>query len=190
MKNTLILTLDYINDIVNPKGKIAHYADRITDYQVIENANKVLAWARDKQMPIAHVKVGFSPNYMECPKSSPMFSKTAEFGALQLDSWGCDFDERLNVENDDFIIVKHRVSAFYNTDLESLLRAQKIEKIILLGVATNYAVDHSARDAHDRDYQVIVISDACQAQNDDAHANSLSSIGRFCELINTTNLVL
>ncbi|MCF6764663.1 cysteine hydrolase [Thiotrichales bacterium 19S3-7] len=189
MKNTLVLTLDYINDIVNENGKIARYADRITTYQVLENANKVLKWARDNSMAIAHVKVGFSPNYLECPKNSPMFSKSAEFGALKLGTWGCDFDKRLNVEENDFVIIKHRVSAFYNTDLGVLLSALKIEKIIMLGVATNYAIDHSARDAHDRDYEVVVVTDASQAHSDQAHEASLESIGRFSQLIKVDDLI-
>ena len=82
MPNTLVLTLDFINDIVDPSGKIARYADRIEQHRTIWHANDVLAWGRAQGMLIAHVKVGFSANYIECPQTSPIFSGAIESGAF------------------------------------------------------------------------------------------------------------
>lgn len=84
MQKTLILTLDYINDIVHPDGKSARYVDRIESNKIIQNANSVIDWGRKKGLPIAHVRVGFSKNYLECPKQSRMFSKIMALGGLKL----------------------------------------------------------------------------------------------------------
>ena len=72
--NTIILTLDFINDICDPAGKIARAAERIESNQIIEHANQILAWGRKQSCFIAHVKVGFRPDYAECPAQSPVFS--------------------------------------------------------------------------------------------------------------------
>ena len=175
----LLLTLDFINDITHPRGKVARYAGRIEQHQTIERTNQAIAHARRHNWPIAHVRVGFDATYAQCPKHSPMFSSAAEHQALQLDSWGTAFHDKLAHEQTDTIITKHRVSAFYNTDLEVLLRAQHIDTLILCGVATNMAVEHTARDAHDRDYRVVILTDACEAASDTANQATLASLARF-----------
>ena len=175
----LLLTLDFINDITHPQGKIARYAERIEHNHVIEQANQAITYARQQKWPIAHVKVGFDATYAQCPKHSPMFGSAAEHQALQLDSWGTAFNDKLAHKQTDTVITKHRVSAFYNTDLETLLRAQHIDTLVLCGVATNMAVEHTARDAHDRDYRVVILTDACEAASDTANNATFASLARF-----------
>jgi len=183
-----LLVLDFINDIAHAKGKIARSAERIAAHRVIENANQVIAHARAQHWPIYFVKVGFHPGYIDCPKHSPMFSPAAQHGALLLGSWGTQFHEKLAFQENDPVVVKHRVSAFYATSLEALLGAQEIEQIVLTGTATNMAVEHTGRDAHDRDYSVVVIRDACEAATEEAHKAALESLGRFAQVITSGEL--
>ena len=184
MKNAIVLVLDFINDIVHEKGLIARSAARIADNKTLENANSVIAWARKNDILVAHVKVGFTPpNYPECPASSPIFSAAKKYKALALGEWGTDFHEKMDVQATDPIIIKHRVNPFYNTDLETILSANNIDTIILTGTATNMAVEAAARDAHDRDYQVIVVKDACETASEEAQQASLAVMERFCKVI-------
>lgn len=184
----LILTLDFINDIAHADGKIARSAQRIKDNHTIDNANRVLAWARKHDLLIAHVKVAFDTNYLACPKSSPMFSRAPEFGALKLGDWGGEFLDTLDVQADDYVIVKNRVSAFYNTKLESLLRANNIDTLMITGTATNMAVEATAREAHDRDYHVVVVKDACETSDDVGQIASLNVMERFAKIIDSHSL--
>ena len=186
---SLLLTLDFINDIVHLDGKIAHSAKRIEESKTIETANRAIEWARQQNITVAHVKVGFNEHYLECPKDSPLFSAAEKYGALKLNGWGTEFHEKLAVQPNDPVIVKHRVNAFYGTDLETLLRVQKIDTLILCGVATNYAVEHCSREAHDRDYRVIVLSDACQTASDEMHQASLTSLDRLARVITVDELI-
>jgi nicotinamidase-related amidase len=181
--NTLLLCIDFINDIVHPKGKIAASAPYITEHQVIERANEAIKFARAKHIPIVQVKIGFSKDYRECPKHSPLFSKASEFGALQLNSWGCEFHETLNVQPEDTIIIKHRVSALYATPLETILRANNITKVVLCGVSTNMAIETVARELHDRDYEVLILADACGAASTEVHQASLASLSRTAKTL-------
>lgn len=185
MSKLAVLSLDFINDIANPKGKIPRSAQRIVENQCIEKTNRITAWARKNSMVVIHVKVGFSPSYIECPSHSPVFAKAKEYQALLLGSWGTEFVDALHVEDTDHVLIKHRVSAFYNTDLETVLRAQNCEGLILTGTATNMAVESTARDAHDRDYRVTVIKDACEAADQETQEASLANLARFTQVVST-----
>lgn len=179
----IILTLDFINDICAPEGKIAYFSKRIKANRVIDHANQVLHWARTQQHLIAHVKVGFRANYITCPGTSPLFNSVKSKKALRLNSWGTEFCKTLDVKKEEPVIIKHRVSAFYATELETLLRSHNIQHLVLLGVSTNNAVELTAREAHDRDYQVTVVADACEADSDAAQQASLNFLKRIANVV-------
>lgn len=178
MKKALI-TIDFINELTHKDGKLSHSVPFIESHHTLQHANHMLKWARQNQVLIMHVKVGFSENYIECPSQSPIFSLSKEKKALILDTWGTAFNQQLEAQAQDKVIIKHRISAFYNTDLESVLRAQAIEHVIICGVATNMAVELTSREAHDRDYQVTVVADACATMTDAIHQGALENIKRI-----------
>ncbi|MFZ9035261.1 MAG: cysteine hydrolase family protein [Francisellaceae bacterium] len=185
MEKTLLLVCDFINEIVDEKGVTGvHNAPRIMADKTMEKANHMIAWARQHKIPVAHVKVGFDANYLSCPKSSPMFSKAAEFKKYQLGTWATEFHPEMDVAEHDHIVIKHRVSALYGTDLEPLLRAGQIEHVVLCGVSTTYVIESTARELHDRDFTVTVIADACNAATEASHQASLVALSRFCQIKN------
>lgn len=176
MKKALFVTVDFINDIVHPDGKIPRCAAMVEEQQTLKHVNKALAWAREQEIEVAHVRVGFPIGYANCPSSSPLFGKAAENEILLLDTWGTEFHRELNVKEDDFIVTKHRVSIFYNTNLESLLRAKQIDTLILCGVSTDMAIETAVREAHDRDYQIFVLGECCAATSVDIHQRTLEGM--------------
>jgi len=188
MKNTALLAIDFINDIVHLKGKIIDTATFVERNNVIENANQVITFARQNNIPIGFVKVGFSANYLECPAHSPVFGKVKERNAFQLNTWGTEFHEKLDVTLNDFIIVKHRVSAFYATALEPFLRAHQIQNLIICGVSTDMAVQTTAREAHDKDYKVVIVSNACGAGSSEVHESTLKSLQRLAQVVKSIEL--
>lgn len=83
----------------------------------------------------------------------------------------------------DYEIEKTRFSAFYSTLLDALLRALKVERLILTGIATNGAVEATARDAVMRDMSTITLGDCTTSFNPALHEVSLAnlgSLGRVC----------
>ena len=90
--------------------------------------------------------------------------------------------------DEDMIVVKHRVSAFYGTDLEVILRANKIEHLIICGVATNNAVELTAREAHDRDYKVTIASDATETLNDHEQQASLNFLRKIATVVTCNDI--
>lgn len=73
-KSTLVL-LDFINEIVDEKGKFAGkgYPAFVKAHGVLDNVNAAITKARMKNIPVVFVRVGFSPDYREWPESSPLF---------------------------------------------------------------------------------------------------------------------
>ena len=177
-----IITLDLINEICHIKGKLAQYVDRIEARHIITNVNQLTQWGRKREHLIGHVRVGFRADHKEVSSVSPLFSGAKANNALVLDSWGGAFCESLNRELTDVSIIKHRVSAFYGTELDLMLRANRIERLILCGVSTNNAVELTAREAHDRDYHVTVVTDACETNTDEEQKASLHFLSRIAQL--------
>lgn len=74
------------------------------------------------------------------------------------------------------VLLKHRYSAFYNTDLETVLRCLKIEDIVVCGVMTNICCESTARDAYFRDYRVFFPADGNGSIDEETHLASLVNL--------------
>jgi nicotinamidase-related amidase len=74
------------------------------------------------------------------------------------------------------IISKHRYSAFYNTDLEIVLRCLGITDLIVTGVMTNLCCESTARDAYFRDLRVFFLLDATGTVNEELHLATLKNL--------------
>ena len=181
MKNALIV-IDLINELLHPEGKITSSAKHAQEQQLIPHANQALAHARASGWLTVLVKVGFESNYLAQPKNSPMFGKAQQFEALKLGSFGTEFHQDLDVKSTDFIIEKPRVSAFYGTALEPVLRANSVEHLFLCGVSSSWAIQSAAREGHDRDYQITIIEDACAAASDEEHQRSMQLLSRIAHI--------
>lgn len=77
---------------------------------------------------------------------------------------------------DEPIVVKHRYSAFVGTRFETVLHAMGIRTVVMTGVGTNVCVESTARDAYQRDFNVVFLSDCTATSNLRAHEASLETI--------------
>ena len=182
--NSALILVDFINEIVHEDWKLAKkgYSDYIKNNNVFQNLSYAIKNAREKKILIIHIRIGFSSTYIEQPKSSLLFGKAHEFQVLKLENWSTQFHEQLDIDKDDIIITKHRVSAFYSTSLDLILKNNWIDTVYIAGVATDLAVSNTVRDAHDRDYDIIVLTDCCAAANEEDHKNALLPLGKIANL--------
>ena len=176
-----------INEMVHADGKLAGkgYADYISRHGTSEKVAELLAKARQGGWLVCHVRVGFDAGYVSHPENSPLFGAAKKFGALNQDAWGCEFIDFASPNNGEAIIQKRRVSAFYSTELDTVLRVNGVSNVYFGGCATDLAVQSAVRDAHDRDFVAIVVSDACAAANDEDHVSSLpvlEKIAKVCKV--------
>jgi ureidoacrylate peracid hydrolase len=88
------------------------------------------------------------------------------------------------------VVLKHRYSAFYNTDLETVLRCLNIEDLVIAGIMTNMCCESTARDAYFRDYRVFFPADATGTINEEMHVASLLNLAfGFAHIATTEELV-
>jgi biuret amidohydrolase len=185
---TAFVGLDYIFDIVHPDGRLPRNSSQAQKRSIIANANRALHISRDKGLT-ALVKVGFAPGYVNQPNDSPFFGNADKAGAIELGTRGTEFHPDLEADFADVIVTKPRVSAFYCTDLEAALRANKVQRLVLAGVSTAWAVQATARDAHDRDYQVVIVENACAAASEEEHQESMKLLSQIARVVEVEGLV-
>lgn len=88
------------------------------------------------------------------------------------------------------VILKHRYSTFYNTDLETVLRCLKIEDLVISGIMTNMCCESTARDAYYRDYRVFFLADGTGTINEEMHLASLLNLAFGFAYVTTAREVI
>ncbi len=187
-----LLCLDFENDIVHPDGKVSGkgYAAYNAEHGTLATLRQVQDEFRAAGLPVIHVRVGFFPGYAQQPKGSPLMGQAHEFGVFDLSGWGGEFMDEVAPQGDELVINKHRVGAFYATPLDLTLKTMGVDEVFLAGVATDMAVESTAREAHDRDLAVKVIADCCIAANEEDQQRSLTNMKKLAAIITSDELDL
>ena len=191
MSNSIYLVLDMENDLVHvdgPNGKAA-YGEQARARRIVENTRQALAKARAAGLRVGFVRVGFSPDYRECPANSPIFSAARKNGVFKLGEWGTQVHPDLGQQPGDIDIVKHRVSPFHGTNLDVILRTHGVRRIYCSGISTNAVVQAVMREGHDRDYEMVLLEDCCCALSAEEHESSIKSLQRFGKITKSTDVV-
>lgn len=189
MKRAL-LVVDFINEIVDPDGQLAAkgYANFVTEHETFRYVNMAIEAFREAGDPVIFVRLAFDPSYTNPPKGSPLFGRAHELGILADGSWSTEINSALRYNSKDEVVVKPRVSAFHDTQLATMLRGRGITDVYIAGVATDLAVEATARSAHDNDFAVWVVGDACAAANADDHEKSLRFLPKIARLVRASSL--
>ena len=105
---------------------------------------------------------------------------------------GIDFIDDFKPLQGELVVTKHRFSAFRDTDLELILRSNRIRTVIVAGQTTNCCVESTAREVAMRDYYLIVPED-CVAVKDihrDLHAASLETLRTYFGLVTPSMTII
>lgn len=180
--STLVVAVHYQNDVVHPDGKIG------AGTGVVEPAARLLAGARRRGWPVVSVRIVLPAD--GGVRNSPMFRRAAESGAVREGTWGAAFHDRLGPLAGEHVVTHSRINAFYGSDLDQRLTELGVRRLVVAGVATHSAVEHTARHAADAGYDVVVAADACAAGDPDLHAASLRSLALHVDRVATVDEIL
>ena len=183
--NTALLTIDLQNDFLHPEGAYGRAG---------QGADEILALP-DRIAPLksaltqaggTYVSAQFTlvPGRDDEPLIAPHLRELRPFltkGDFAPGGFGHALVDTLAPA--DFTIEKVAYSAFYQTRLEYILRAMKIDTLIIGGIVTNGGVASTVRDAHLRDIHTILLSDGCAAFKDDVHEATLTSLGSITKVM-------
>ena len=136
----------------------------------------LIATARDAGMMVIHVVVAFRPGHPELSPSNFEFKAVKANGMLVAGTEGAAIHPAAAAREGEPIVVKHRVSAFVGTDLEMLLRTNRIDTLVLAGVHTSGVVLATVRHASDLDYRLVVVRDCCADPDAEVHAMLLDIV--------------
>ena len=155
---TVLVVIDAQNDFLHRDGWYASKGIDIGHMQrCIEPLKAVLAAARAKGIPIVWTRHG--TRGVEDGGPYMQLRPFLKEGGLRRDTWGWDVLAELAPEPEDWHVAKSRHSAFFNTDLELILRSLRAETVLITGVLTNQCVAATSKDALYRDFKPIVIEE-------------------------------
>jgi len=172
---SVLLIIDMQNELLHPQGKLYHGGFPPEFAALVSNVQRLLAAARTKAVPVIFIYTAYHPSFVDAAPLSP----SRKSGSLLEESWGAKIIEEIAPREGEVVIRKRRPSAFFETSLDSTLRGLGARSVFMCGVATNRAVESTARDAFNRDYETFVVSDGTAARSVDAHKASLESLGGF-----------
>ncbi|GAA2760366.1 cysteine hydrolase family protein [Actinopolymorpha rutila] len=141
---------------------------RVKDSRYVRRVAGAIGAARDAGIPVMYVVVGFRPGHPEVSAAN----KT--FGAIPPPAFtAADPDAAIHPDvaplADDVVITKRRVSAFTGSDLDVVLRATGVDRLVLSGIATSGVVLSTLRQAADLDYRLTVLADGCYDPDPEVH---------------------
>ncbi len=106
-------------------------------------------------------------------------------GGLRKGTWGYEVLEELGARAEDWFVEKSRLSAFFQTNLELILRGLGAETVLLTGVLTNQCVGATTKDALFRDFKPIVVEECTGTTLPHLHAPAIEMIGVGWGQVNT-----
>lgn len=91
-------------------------------------------------------------------------------------------------KQDEIVINKHTASIFIDTGFERMLRNADISTVVFTGIATECGIESSARDAFNRGFYSVVISDCVSSPNKDRHNKSLENMKNLITILSSKEL--
>jgi nicotinamidase-related amidase len=163
-KRTALLVMDYQQGIL----------DRIDDTDALAaRARRAIDTMRAAGGTIGYVRVAFTAEDLEAmPDGAPMAQvKAMPPGSMDADAPATQIDERVASREGDIVVRKTRVGAFGTTDLDAQLRARGVDTLVLAGISTSGVVISTLVEAHDRDYRLLILTDAVADPDAELHAS-------------------
>jgi nicotinamidase-related amidase len=163
MAKTALLVMDVQRGIVERFDSDPEYLPRLRG---------AIEAARANDVPVIHVVVGFRAGHPEISAANK------SFGAIKSGSRGgafADGDPGAAIHPDvaprdgEVVVTKKRVSAFAGSDLDMVLRAGGIDRLVLTGIATSGVVLSTVRQAADLDFGLTVLEDGCLDADPEVH---------------------
>lgn len=186
-RHTALVVIDMQNDFIADEGLIAREGRDVSQAkEMAKHLPELIKTARAAGVFVVFVRNVYTSDqnfYLSDVWLEQAARKRAggytRIPVCEAGSWGGDFYGDVRPEAHDPIVTKHRYSAFYNTDLDTILRANGIRTVVLTGVVTNVCVETSAREAFVRDYYVVVVNNGTAAYVQADHDMTLKNIDRF-----------
>ena len=181
-----VMFIDMQRDFLDPEGYLAAMGYPLEGVRAaVAPARRLLDAARAACLMVIHTRNGYRPDLAELPPhrrarveaSDSMIGREGPLGRFLIRGEpGFEIIPELTPAPGEAIIDKSGNSAFWGTDLASILAANDIHALILAGVTTDVCVHCTLREANDRGFECLLASDACGSGDADAHRAALHMV--------------
>jgi nicotinamidase-related amidase len=154
---------------------------------VVANCVRLLQQARQAGAHPVLVHVGGSADGAD--RLRPLADEPMRVSGALPPDWS-ELIPELGRQPGDLVILKRQWGAFYGTDLDLQLRRRGRDTIVLCGIATEFGVESTARDAYERGYQLVFASDAMTGASAESHANAVERIFPRMGRVRTTDQIV
>lgn len=182
---TALVVIDLQNDFLDARGAYARGGD--TNPPALLLPERVAAVARALKAAgglVVASQFTLWPDAAGEPMVSPHLKALRPYlkkGDFAPGSWGqANVDALAGLI--DVTVSKVAYSAFFNTQLDWVLRRAGIDTVAVCGIVTNGGVASTVRDAHMRDYRTLVLADGCAAFGEERHQTSLAEMRNVAEV--------
>jgi nicotinamidase-related amidase len=184
-RKSALIIIDMQRDFLEPGGFGAALGNDVTRLQAaVGPCRNLLDAARRSGVLVIHTREGHRPDLSDAPPLKVDRGDPAtRIGApgpmgriLVRGEPGHDIIPELYPLADEPVIDKPGKGAFYQTDLELLLHNRQITTLLVCGVTTEVCVNTTVREANDRGFRCIVVSDCCASYFPDFHKAGLAMI--------------
>jgi len=185
LDKTALVIIDMQRDFLEPGGFGAALGNDVTRLQAaVEPCRAVLSAARKARLLVIHTREGHRPDLSDAPplkvaRGDPALRIGAQgpMGRILIRGEpGHDIIPELYPVTGEPVIDKPGKGAFCQTDLELMLRNRGIETLLVCGVTTEVCVNTTVREANDRGFRCIVLSDCCASYFPEFHQAGLAMI--------------
>jgi nicotinamidase-related amidase len=165
---TALLMIDFQRDFVDPGGFGEALGNDVSLLRAaVPPARRVLEAARAAGLFVIHTREGHRPDLADCPPSKKARGRMATgigdqgpMGRILVrGEYGHDLVDELKPIEGEPVVDKPGKGSFYGTDLEAILRNRGIKQLVVCGVTTEVCVQTTVRDANDRGFDCLVLSD-------------------------------
>ncbi|MEV6299831.1 cysteine hydrolase [Actinoplanes sp. NPDC051861] len=165
LDTTALLVIDMQRDFLLPGGFGESLGNDVSQLRrTIEPLAALLTTWRAAGLPVIHTREGHKPDLSDCPPAkltrAPKIGQPGPFGRILVQGeYGHDIIDELQPVGDEVVIDKPGKGAFYATDLSEILEKMGAKRLIVTGVTTEVCVHTTVREANDRGYECLVLSD-------------------------------
>lgn len=196
---TALLVIDMQNDFLHPAGwSAARGMDTGPVRSVIPSVERLTASVREAGVPVIWINWGVRPDHANISTSfverargahGPSYGDPSPSGrgrVLVRDEWGAATIDELTVDPADLLVHKHRLSAFWDNELDSILRHRGITTLFFSGINTDRCVFTSLQDGNFLGYDCVLVEDACATTSPDFVRDAVLYLVRLTHGVVTT----
>ena len=146
---TALLIINMTNDLIGWDGV----------QTLVPRLERLLERARKTSMTVVFSSLAFCDRGADSGQLGKFWAPIGNGEVLVKGTAGVEVLRELSPQSNEPVLQRNRYSAFFNSELDKILRGRGVRTIIIGGYSTNFCCDSTARDANFRDYDVIVLED-------------------------------